>query len=50
LFWNPPPEWTYHWQHPTHVKRQDALRIYECHVGMSSNEPRMLLSVSPKES
>ena len=41
LFWNPPPEWTYRWQHAEHVPRPEALRIYECHVGMASNEPRI---------
>jgi 1,4-alpha-glucan branching enzyme len=41
LFWNPPAEWTYHWKHEAHVPRQGALRIYECHIGMASNEPRI---------
>lgn len=36
VFWN--PEETYQWKNPPHVKRPDSLRIYECHVGMATND------------
>ena len=34
VFWNPPEP--YQWKNPPHVKTPKSLRIYECHVGMSS--------------
>lgn len=39
VFWNPPEQ--YVWKSPPHVKRPESLRIYECHVGMGSNDPRV---------
>lgn len=36
VFWNPPEP--YKWNSPDHVDRPPSLRIYECHVGMASNE------------
>lgn len=36
VFWNPPKK--YEWKAPHHVKRPQSLRIYECHVGMGSND------------
>ena len=36
VFWNPPEQ--YKWNSPDHVKRPGSLRIYECHVGMGSND------------
>jgi 1,4-alpha-glucan branching enzyme len=40
-FWNPPPAESFAWEHPHHVPRPDCLRIYECHVGMGSNDPKV---------
>eukprot|EP01119_Soliformovum_irregulare_P008060 TRINITY_DN2085_c0_g1_i1.p1 TRINITY_DN2085_c0_g1~~TRINITY_DN2085_c0_g1_i1.p1 ORF type:complete len:702 (+),score=184.07 TRINITY_DN2085_c0_g1_i1:141-2246(+) len=37
VFWNPPP---YVWKHPSPPTPKD-LRIYEAHVGMSSQEPKI---------
>lgn len=39
MYWNPPEEWKYKWEHTAHPPRPHSLRIYECHVGMSSNDP-----------
>lgn len=36
VFWDPPNK--YEWKAPHHVKRPQSLRIYECHVGMGSND------------
>lgn len=36
VFWDPPEK--YVWKSKDHVKRPQSLRIYECHVGMASNE------------
>ncbi|KAJ8903996.1 hypothetical protein NDN08_000526 [Rhodosorus marinus] len=43
VFWDPPTEWKYAWNSgtPTHVKKPKSLRIYECHVGMGSNDPKV---------
>ncbi|KAA8497243.1 1,4-alpha-glucan-branching enzyme 2-1, chloroplastic/amyloplastic [Porphyridium purpureum] len=41
VYWNPAPEWTYQWEHPAHVEIPDSMRIYECHVGMGSNDPKV---------
>jgi len=34
--WNPEDKDTYKWKHQTHVPKPKSLKIYECHVGMSS--------------
>lgn len=39
IFWNPPDK--YEWKSPNHVPRPKSLRIYECHVGMSSLDPKV---------
>lgn len=39
VFWDPPKK--YKWESEPHVKRPDAMRIYECHVGMGSNDTRV---------
>ena len=36
VFWNPPQK--YEWKSETHRPKPKSLRIYECHVGMSSND------------
>lgn len=41
MFWDPPKEWTYEWKNNKHVKRPESLRIYECHVGMGSCDPKV---------
>lgn len=41
VFWNPPKEAAYEWKNQPHVPRPDCLRIYECHVGMGSNDPKV---------
>ncbi|XP_021754453.1 1,4-alpha-glucan-branching enzyme 1, chloroplastic/amyloplastic-like [Chenopodium quinoa] len=40
VYWEPPPEESYQFQHPRPPKPK-APRIYEAHVGMSSSEPRV---------
>jgi len=40
VYYDPPPEETYSFQFPR-PKKPKALRIYECHVGMSSPEPKV---------
>lgn len=40
VFWDPPPEERYNWKFPRPAKPR-ALRIYECHVGMSSENPHI---------
>eukprot|EP00096_Caligus_rogercresseyi_P014748 TRINITY_DN7241_c0_g1_i1.p1 TRINITY_DN7241_c0_g1~~TRINITY_DN7241_c0_g1_i1.p1 ORF type:complete len:698 (+),score=186.61 TRINITY_DN7241_c0_g1_i1:63-2156(+) len=39
-FWNPPSDERYEFKHPK-VKRPSSLRIYECHVGISSWEGKV---------
>lgn len=39
IFWNPPEQ--YKWKNPAHVPRPDSIRIYECHIGMGSNDPKV---------
>lgn len=38
--WNPPAAERYTFKHP-HAKRPRSLRIYECHVGIGTNEPKI---------
>lgn len=40
IYWDPPPEHRYEFKCPR-PPRPDAPRIYEAHVGMSSDEPRV---------
>lgn len=40
VFWNPPKSEVYVPKHPR-PPRPDRLRIYECHVGMASEEPKV---------
>jgi len=39
-FWNPPPTEVYHPKHPR-PSRPASIRVYECHVGISSNEGKV---------
>ena len=39
VFWNPPSQ--YNWNFSGHMSRPHSLRIYEAHVGMSSNEEKV---------
>lgn len=41
VFWNPPKASQFKWTTPDHVPRPKSLRIYECHVGMASSEPKI---------
>ncbi len=41
VFWNPPEKDQFKWDSPDHVEKPASLRIYECHVGMGSCEPRI---------
>lgn len=40
IHWEPPPEYAYKWKNakPNVPK---ALKIYECHVGISGSEPKV---------
>lgn len=40
VHWEPPPEYDYKWKHKPPVKPK-SLRIYECHVGISGQEPKV---------
>ncbi|KAH7428429.1 hypothetical protein KP509_09G001300 [Ceratopteris richardii] len=40
IHWEPPPQEIFQWQHETPEKPK-SLRIYECHVGISSKEPKI---------
>ncbi|CAI9773428.1 unnamed protein product [Fraxinus pennsylvanica] len=40
VHWEPPPETAYKWKHKHPIKPK-SLRIYECHVGISGQEPRV---------
>ncbi|KAK4795771.1 hypothetical protein SAY86_028097 [Trapa natans] len=40
IHWEPPPEMAYKWKHSSPNKPK-SLRIYECHVGISSSEPKI---------
>ncbi|XP_057795278.1 1,4-alpha-glucan-branching enzyme 3, chloroplastic/amyloplastic [Salvia miltiorrhiza] len=40
VHWEPPPESAYKWKHK-HPSKPKSLRIYECHVGISGQEPRV---------
>jgi 1,4-alpha-glucan branching enzyme len=39
-FWNPPSEEKYVFKN-SHPPKPDNIRIYECHVGISTSEPRV---------
>ncbi|CAN8073955.1 unnamed protein product [Agarophyton chilense] len=36
VFWDPPEK--FKWSGSDHVKRPESLRIYECHIGMGTND------------
>ncbi|XP_049805932.1 1,4-alpha-glucan-branching enzyme [Schistocerca nitens] len=38
--WNPPKDQRYHFKH-REPKRPESMRIYECHVGIATEEPRV---------
>lgn len=40
IHWEPPPEIAYKWKYSSPNKPK-SLRIYECHVGISSTEPKI---------
>ncbi|KAL0320820.1 UNVERIFIED_CONTAM: 1,4-alpha-glucan-branching enzyme 3, chloroplastic/amyloplastic [Sesamum radiatum] len=40
VHWEQPPECAYRWRHK-HPPKPKSLRIYECHVGISGQEPRV---------
>ncbi|KAL3692802.1 hypothetical protein R1sor_006453 [Riccia sorocarpa] len=40
VFWDPPPEQRHKWRN-ARPKRPTTLRIYECHIGISSEFPRI---------
>ncbi|CAM6108889.1 unnamed protein product [Calypogeia fissa] len=40
VFWDPPPEGIHKWVHRRPGK-PESLRIYECHVGISGEDPRI---------
>ncbi|OIT00448.1 PREDICTED: 1,4-alpha-glucan-branching enzyme 3, chloroplastic/amyloplastic isoform X1 [Nicotiana attenuata] len=40
VHWEPPPEHAYKWKHK-HPLKPKSLRIYECHVGICSQEPKV---------
>lgn len=40
IYWEPPPENVYQWKNK-HPPVPSALRIYECHVGISGLEPKI---------
>lgn len=40
IYWEPPPREVYQWQNKS-PERPRSLRIYECHVGISSSEARV---------
>ncbi|KAI3466267.1 hypothetical protein Pfo_022930 [Paulownia fortunei] len=40
VHWEPAPESAYKWSHK-HPPKPKSLRIYECHVGISGQEPRV---------
>ncbi|GJD09524.1 1,4-alpha-glucan-branching enzyme [Galdieria sulphuraria] len=41
VFWSPPEEWRYSWRYSTHATVPKSLRIYECHIGIATNEPKV---------
>ncbi|KAK1863111.1 hypothetical protein I4F81_005674 [Pyropia yezoensis] len=41
VFWNPPEEQKYQWKHQKHPPAPECMRIYECHVGMGSADPKV---------
>src|SRR3990167_2556870 len=44
VFWDPPVAKRHVWKHPRpapHDRGNETLRIYECHVGMCSEEPKV---------
>lgn len=41
VFWEPPPEQQHVWKHPRVSGKGKTLRIYEAHVGMSSEEGKV---------
>ena len=40
IHWEPPPESKYKWKHK-HPPKPKTLRIYECHVGISGQDPKV---------
>lgn len=36
VFWDPPEP--YQWKGPDHIEKPSSMRIYECHVGMGTND------------
>ncbi|KAM3396298.1 1,4-alpha-glucan-branching enzyme 3, chloroplastic/amyloplastic isoform X1 [Capsicum galapagoense] len=40
VHWEPTPEYAYKWKHKQPVKPK-SLRIYECHIGISGQEPKI---------
>ncbi|XP_075483299.1 1,4-alpha-glucan-branching enzyme 3, chloroplastic/amyloplastic [Primulina tabacum] len=40
VHWEPPPESAYRWKHK-HPPKPKSLRVYECHVGISGQEPKV---------
>lgn len=40
VHWEPPPESAYKWKHK-HPPKPKSLRIYECHIGISGQEPKI---------
>ncbi|MQM20091.1 hypothetical protein Taro_053106 [Colocasia esculenta] len=40
IHWEPPPEQKYKWKN-SRPETQKALRIYECHIGISGSEPKI---------
>ncbi|CAK9163920.1 unnamed protein product [Ilex paraguariensis] len=40
VHWEPPPECAYKWKHK-HPEVPKSLRIYECHVGISGQDPKI---------
>ncbi|KAL3508461.1 hypothetical protein ACH5RR_027862 [Cinchona calisaya] len=40
VHWEPPPESAYKWKH-RHPPKPKSLRIYECHIGISGQDPKV---------
>ncbi|CAK0744688.1 1,4-alpha-glucan-branching enzyme, chloroplastic/amyloplastic [Coccomyxa viridis] len=41
IYWDPPQHERYQWQHERPTGQLASLRVYEAHVGMSSEEPKV---------
>jgi 1,4-alpha-glucan branching enzyme len=41
VFWSPPEEWRYSWRSATRLPLPKSLRIYECHIGIATTEPKV---------